>query len=106
MIEPKLSHLQFVILVLIQEGATSGKELRTALREDGMRKSGPSFYQLMSRLEDNGWLTGEYRQNVVDGQIIRERHYTLTPDGSRALSISTSFYERWIHRFDSGVAPA
>jgi DNA-binding PadR family transcriptional regulator len=104
--EPKLSHLQFVVLVLIQEGASSGKELRSALQDDGMRKSGPSFYQLMARLEDNGWVKGEYKQEVIDGQIIRERHYTLTPNGSRALQLSTSFYERWIHRFDAGAAPA
>ena len=104
--EPTLTHLQFVILGLIREGVASGKELRAALGEEGMRKSGPSFYQLMSRLEDSGWVTGRYRQSVVDGQIIRERHYALTPDGSRALHASKAFYGRWIHRLDGGVAPA
>ncbi|MFQ5529136.1 MAG: PadR family transcriptional regulator [Gemmatimonadota bacterium] len=106
MAEPKLTHLQFVILGLIQEGATSGKELRAALRDDGMRKSGPSFYQLMARLEDSGWVAGEYRQRVVEGQTIRERHYDLTPTGTRALQASTAFYARWIGRFARGVAPA
>lgn len=106
MTEPNLTHLQFVVLGLVQEGATSGKDLRAALREDGMRKSGPSFYQLMARLEDSGWVTGEYRQRVVDGQMIRERHYELTPTGTRALQASTEFYARWIGRFEGGAAPA
>ncbi len=104
--EPKLTHLQLSILGLIQEGSTSGKEIRRALRENDMERSGPSFYQAMARLEDSGWVTGEYRQRVEDGQMIRERHYSITPAGSRAMQASVEFYARWIARLGRGPAPA
>lgn len=104
--EPKLTHLQFSILGCIAGGATSGKEIRAALKRDGMRRSGPAFYQVMSRLEDAGWVTGDYRQQVIDGQIIRERYYSLTPAGSRAQSLSADFYAEWRRRLDQRPAPA
>jgi DNA-binding PadR family transcriptional regulator len=104
--EPKLTHLQFSILGLVQAGSTSGKEIRQALREDGMQRSGPAFYQAMARLEDGGWVSGEYRQRVEKGQMIRERHYSLTPAGRRAWHASARFYSTWSARFKHGGAPA
>lgn len=104
--EPRLTHLQFSILGFIQGGSTCGKELRAALRRDGMRRSGPAFYQVMARLEDGGWVTGEYRQRMDNGQTIRERCYSLTPAGHRAWRASAEFYSSWVARVDRGPAPA
>ena len=104
--EPKLTHLQFSILGYIAGGAASGKEIRAALKRDGMRRSGPAFYQVMSRLEDAGWVKGDYRQQVIDGQIIRERFYDLTPAGTRAQRLSAEFYSEWMRRLSHRPAPA
>jgi len=92
---PILSHLQFAITYCIGLIApVSGKELRTKLNEVfGIKKSGPGFYQLMARLEENKLVTGWYKQEVIDGQIIRERTYDLTPNGAKALEDASLFYE-------------
>lgn len=103
---PKLSHIQFMILALLQARDASGKEIREALRRSGVRRSGPGFYQIMSRLEDAGCVRGEYRQEIVDGQIIRERCYEITAAGRRACRDSRDFYLEWIGRLDGGNVPA
>jgi len=78
------------------------------LSEFGVRKSGPAFYQLMSRLEDAGLVTGSYHQEIIDGQIIRERHYRITAEGTRAWDGSRDFYVAAIRGFEGleGLAGA
>ena len=51
---PQITHLQFSVLAFLQGGERPGKSVRQQLAERGMRRSGPAFYQLMSRLEDAG----------------------------------------------------
>jgi len=82
--------------------------VRSKLREFGVRKSGPGFYQLMARLEDSGLVEGDYTQQVVQGQIIRERRYAITGQGLQAWDTSRSFYVRAIADFagDEGLARA
>jgi DNA-binding PadR family transcriptional regulator len=93
---PRLSHLQFLVVGLLSREAMSGHEIRERLREFGVRKSGPAFYQLMARLEEGDLVRGAYRQEVIEGQIIRERHYRITAGGSRAWEASRRFYVRAI----------
>ncbi len=85
-----------------------GREIRSHLSEFGVRKSGPAFYQLMSRLEDAGLVTGSYHQEIIDGQIIRERHYRITAEGTRAWDGSRDFYMAAIRGFEGleGLAGA
>lgn len=89
---PKISPLQFLILHLLEDGDKFGREVREKLAEAGERKSGPAFYQLMGRLEESGLVKGQYDQRVVDSQIIRERHYRITGDGSRAMNDTRDFF--------------
>ena len=90
---PACSHLQFAVLDVLGSNAMSGKELRLALRKErGILKSGPGFYQMMSRLEDSNWVSGEYRQEVIEGQIIKERFYTITGHGARIRFDTAKFY--------------
>lgn len=103
---PKLSHIQFMILALLQANDATGKEIRDALRRAGVRRSGPGFYQIMARLEDADFVRGEYQQEIVDSQIIRERGYQITASGRRASLASRDFYLEWIGRLDSGSVPA
>ncbi|MGD2069695.1 MAG: helix-turn-helix transcriptional regulator [Gemmatimonadota bacterium] len=96
---PRLSHLQFLVVGTLLGGGLSGRQIRKRLQDFAVRKSGPAFYQLMARLEDAGLVEGTYHQEIVEGQIIRERHYTITADGSRAWKASRDFYLRAIEGF-------
>lgn len=89
---PELSHLQFAVLEVLGTAQKSGKDLRTGLGELGINKSGPAFYQMMARLEEARYVEGSYRQEVIEGQIIKERHYRTTGSGIRALNQTKSFY--------------
>jgi len=90
---PPLSHLQFAVLDVLGTGSVSGKELREELRRDRhIFKTGPGFYQMMSRLEDGGWVEGDYKQEIVNGQSIKERHYKITGEGQRARQATAQFY--------------
>jgi len=89
---PRITHLQFSVLAHLHAGETAGKDVRRHLAELGMRRSGPAFYQLMSRLEDAGMVDGRYDQKVIDGQIIKERFYTITDAGIGAWKATRDFY--------------
>ena len=93
---PRLSHLQFLVLGQILGAPTSGIEIRKRLAEFGAKKSGPAFYQLMARLEDGGLVEGWYEQQIIDAQIIRERHYKITRSGSQGWQGSRDFYQKSI----------
>ena len=105
---PRLSHLQFLVVGTLRGSAMPGRRVREQLKAFGVRKSGPSFYQLMARLEDTGLVEGSYHQEIVDSQIIRERHYKLTAEGSRAWDGSRDFYLDAIRGFEGreGLAGA
>ena len=105
---PRLSHLQFLVLGTLRMGTLAGREIRERLERFGVRTRGPAFYQLMARLEDGGLVKGFYHQEIVEGQIIRERHYRITARGSLAWKESSEFYLAIIQRFgpESGLAGA
>jgi hypothetical protein len=66
--------------------------VRKALARHGVKRSAPAFYQMMARLEDAAFVDGEYDQKIVDGQIIKERRYTLSAKGEAAWSETRAFY--------------
>jgi DNA-binding PadR family transcriptional regulator len=89
---PEITHLQFLVLEALGSGDEPGRALRALLVAHGVRSSGPAFYQMMSRLEDAGFVEGEYTQRVVAGQNLKERQYRLTRAGARAVEATRSFY--------------
>ena len=93
---PQLTHLQFLVVSELLRGAEKGRDLRSALKSDGVRQSGPAFYQMMASLEDAEFVEGWYEQQVVEGQIIRERHYRVLAGGRKAWQHSREFYTRTI----------
>jgi DNA-binding PadR family transcriptional regulator len=99
---PILSHLQFLVLECLGTTKLPGRDLRQRLAEKGARKSGPSFYQLMARLEEARFVEGEYSQKIVEGQIIKERAYRMTAEGERAFHETLSFYSQRVATFESG----
>jgi len=89
---PSITHLQFLVLALLRDGGKTGRHVRRALARHGVRRSAPAFYQMMARLEDARLVAGEYDQKIVDGQIIKERRYSLTSQGEAAWSATRAFY--------------
>jgi DNA-binding PadR family transcriptional regulator len=89
---PEITHLQFLVLGLLRGGDKTGRHVRRALARHGVRRTAPAFYQMMARLEDARLVAGEYDQKIVDGQIIKERRYSLTPQGEAAWSATRAFY--------------
>ena len=89
---PSITHLQFLVLEALTDGEQAGRVLRRVLADYGMRNSAPAFYQMMARLEEASLVTGQYIGKVIRGQHVKERHYTLTSDGTRALSSTRTFY--------------
>jgi hypothetical protein len=91
---PPLSALQFAVLDTLGTVELSGKQLRSNLAaERAIKKSGPSFYQLMARLEEAKLVEGRIDQKIVDGQIIKERFYKVTGEGCRAVQATARFYQ-------------
>lgn len=84
MAPPTITFLQFLVLCELSSGKIPGHELRKRLRAEGFSKSGPAFYQLMSRLEDAKLVHGSYRNATVQGQVVRERLYEISGFGIKA----------------------
>jgi DNA-binding PadR family transcriptional regulator len=98
---PEITHLQFLVLGMLRAGERPGRLVRRALARHGIDRTGPAFYQMMARLEDAGFITGEYDQKIVGGQIIKERRYTLTPRGDAAWTSTRAFYSDAIDAYGS-----
>ena len=100
---PKLSHLQFLVLGILLQGRRTGRQVRDRLGDFGVKKSGPAFYQLMARLEDAGYVQGHYEQEIVDGQIIRERCYRILASGRRSWEDCRNFQTSVIEELGSAM---
>ena len=94
-----LPHLQFAVLGVLGSGKRSGRQVREELRSLGVEKTGPAFYRLMLRLEEADLVEGWYEQEVVDGQIFRERVYRARSAGIRAWERTRVFHLAVIGRF-------
>ena len=103
---PDITHLQFLVLGMLRRGERPGRLVRRALAKHGVERTGPAFYQMMARLEDAGLVAGEYEQKVVDGQIIKERRYALTPRGDAAWTSTRAFYSDAIGAYGPAFAKA
>ena len=106
---PDLTHLQFLVLSILRTGSRAGRQVRKALGRHGVKRSAPAFYQMMARLEDAGFVDGEYDQKIVDGQIIKERRYTLSAKGEAAWSATRAFYTDTLEEYGErrpGIAHA
>ena len=89
---PEITHLQFLVMGTLMNGEVAGRHVRNELQRQGVRKSGPAFYQLMARLEDAAFVSGRYIQKVIDGQVIKERRYKLCGKGVRIWERTRDFY--------------
>jgi len=90
---PDLTHLQFLILGILRSSEQSGRAIRQAIEDYGIRRSAPAFYQLMARLERDGLVTGWYEQVKVGDQAVTERRYRATKAGAQMWERSHAFYD-------------
>ena len=95
---PRLTHLRMAVLTELLRGTARGRDVRERLSGHGIRQSGPAFYQLMAGLEEDGYVSGWYEQQVVDGQIFRERHYKVLAGGRRAWQECRTFYDKTLRK--------
>lgn len=106
---PELTPMQELVLDIIGASEIKGRHLREQLAEQAVNKSGPAFYQMMSRLEEAGFIEGWYEQKIIEGQIIKERTYKMTGKGQRALAATLEYYRERLDRnpgFGGGLANA
>jgi hypothetical protein len=96
---PAITHLQFLVLGMLRGGERPGRLVRRGLAQHGIRRTAPAFYQMMARLEDAGLVAGAYDQKIVDGQIIKERRYSLTRAGETAWASTRAFYDEAIDAY-------
>jgi len=99
-----LPQLQFAVLGILGSDSRSGQEIRDALVEFGVGKGGPAFYRLMGRMEESGLVEGTYVQEVVSGQIYRQRSYRSTALGLQARDHASKFQLAVIRRFGGILA--
>ena len=92
---PELTHLQFLVLDIIGTAKLRGREVREELKSRGVSKTGPAFYQMMARLEEAKFVVGDYSQEIIDGQIIKERCYKVLGSGFSALRQTRDFYAQF-----------
>ena len=82
----------------------SGREIRAELRDLGLKKAGPTFYRLMLRLEEADLVEGRYEQEIVNGQIHRQRVYRAKASGVMAWKATRDLHLEVIRRFSAGAA--
>jgi DNA-binding PadR family transcriptional regulator len=75
-----------------------GAEIRKGLLAFGEAKTSPSFYQSMKRLEDAGYVTGQYEFSVARDSLdrdgcVREKTYCMTEEGHKVRNECLEFYQ-------------
>lgn len=90
---PQITHLQFATLCAVGATERSGAEVRNALAKLGHKRSLPSFYDLMARMEEGELVKGWYEQIEVDGYKVRERRYRLLGKGVDARNAFVKWTE-------------
>ena len=91
---PVITHLQFLVLGCLVHDEQPGRVIRERIAEYGVRRSGPAFYQMMSRLERARLVEGWYEQVIAGDQAVTERRYRLRPAGLRVWRETDDFYRK------------
>jgi DNA-binding PadR family transcriptional regulator len=89
---PGITHLQFLVLGLLQAGEHAGREIRDVLVRYGVKSTAAAFYQMMARLERDRLIEGWYEQITIGDQAVTERRYRLRPTGERLWREARAFY--------------
>ena len=89
---PAVTHLQFLVLGLLQAGEQPGREIRDVLVRYGVKSTTAAFYQMMARLERDHLIDGWYEQVTIGDQAVTERRYRLKTAGEKLWREARAFY--------------
>src|SRR5690242_311965 len=81
---PRLNGPMLDVLALLLQAWEDRTEVHGWLIMKSVRRSGPSVYRVLDRLEDAGWITGSWESLPPRQDRPRRRYYRLTADGVEA----------------------
>ena len=94
--ELKKGSAELLVLSLVEARARHGYEIGKLIEErsgGALRFNIPSLYPLLYRLEERGWIRGQWIEKA--GQR-RRRYYRLTPAGRRILAAQRSGWKNFV----------
>jgi DNA-binding PadR family transcriptional regulator len=74
----------FDVLALLLQAWEDKTEVHGWMIMKSVRRSGPTVYGVLDRLEDAGWITGSWEELPPDQDRARRRFYRLTAHGVEA----------------------
>jgi DNA-binding PadR family transcriptional regulator len=84
MAAPPINGATLDILGLLLQAWEEKTEVYGWLIMKSLRRSGPTVYRALDRLEDAGWITGSWESPPPPGNQPRRRFYRLTAEGVEA----------------------
>lgn len=78
---PRITNPLLDILEVFVHAVESGDDLHGWAIMRATKRSGPTVYGVLDRLEDMSWVTGEWETQNPDPSKPRRRFYRLTPTG-------------------------
>lgn len=79
-----MTRAMFDVLALLLQAWEDKTEIHGWLIMKSVRRSGPTVYGVLDRLEDAGWITGEWEVRPHGQNRPRRRFYRLTAHGVEA----------------------
>jgi PadR family transcriptional regulator, regulatory protein PadR len=98
--------LDMLILRTLQWGPQHGHGIKVAIRassDDVLQVDHGSLYPALHRLEEQGWLTAEWR---ISENNQRARYYRLTARGKKQLLAAQSRWDRMVAAIARVMRPA
>jgi transcriptional regulator len=92
--------LDLLILTMLGSGPMHGWGLSQLIQqhsENFLRVGQGSLYPALQRLEQQGWITSEWRTTEQNRPA---KYYTLTTSGRRALTAETRSWREYVHAVD------
>lgn len=99
----KRSSASVLVLALLEEEPLHGYEIgkRIEARSGGnIAFNAASLYPLLYRLEDRGWIAGQWQQKAGER---RRRFYRITPEGRRSLAGERGLWRSFVTALDNVV---
>ncbi len=91
---PEITHLQALVLRIVsQKDWQSSKEVKDCLKNFGISQARPTFFLLMQRLENSGYVESKPISQVFSGYDFPYSVYRCTEEGRIALSNLIRYYE-------------
>jgi PadR family transcriptional regulator len=98
--------LDMLILRTLQWGPRHGHGIGLAIRagsEDVLRVDHGSLYPALHRLQEQGWITADWRLTENNQ---RAKYYRLTPAGKKQLTAERTRWERLVAAIAGVMRPA